>query len=151
MATYKAVMRQALEYASSVWSPIASSTSINKLQVMQNAALMIPVNRDKLIREKIEATQTIYGTLRTIKRKQINEIYAGMSQSRSKQLEDPRHDHTINDTDFTNIIVLNQTTTFYIPMVHVTGLGGGGNRHKCCILRIKLFTLKHRKYNWFGS
>ena len=32
-------MRPALEYASSVWSPIASSTSINKLQVMQNAAL----------------------------------------------------------------------------------------------------------------
>ena len=39
MATYKAVMRPALEYASSVWPPIASSTSINKLQVMQNAAL----------------------------------------------------------------------------------------------------------------
>ena len=39
MATYKAVMRPALEYASSVWSPIASSTSINKLQVMQNSAL----------------------------------------------------------------------------------------------------------------
>ena len=39
MATYKAVMRPALEYASSVWSPIASSTSINKLQFMQNAAL----------------------------------------------------------------------------------------------------------------
>ena len=31
MATYKAVMRPALEYASSEWSPIASSTSINKL------------------------------------------------------------------------------------------------------------------------
>ena len=39
MATYKAVIRPALEYASSVWSPIASSTSNNKLQVMQNAAL----------------------------------------------------------------------------------------------------------------
>ena len=39
MATYKAVMRPALVYASSVWSHIASSTSINKLQVMQNAAL----------------------------------------------------------------------------------------------------------------
>ena len=39
MATYNAVMRPALEYASSVWSPIASSTSINKLQVMQDAAL----------------------------------------------------------------------------------------------------------------
>ena len=35
MATYKAVMRQTLEYASSIWSPLASSTSINKLQVMQ--------------------------------------------------------------------------------------------------------------------
>ena len=39
MAPYKAVMRPALEYASSIWSPLASSTSINKLQVMQNAAL----------------------------------------------------------------------------------------------------------------
>ena len=39
MATYKAVMRPALGYTSSVWSPIASSTSINKLQVMQKTAL----------------------------------------------------------------------------------------------------------------
>ena len=39
MATYKAVMTPALEYASYVWSPIASPISINKLQVMQNAAL----------------------------------------------------------------------------------------------------------------
>ena len=39
MATYKAVMRLALEYASSIWSPLASSTSMNKLQVMQNTAL----------------------------------------------------------------------------------------------------------------
>ena len=32
-------MRPALEYASSIWSPLASSTSIDKLQVMHNAAL----------------------------------------------------------------------------------------------------------------
>ena len=32
-------MKPVLEYASSVWSPIASSISINKLQVMQIAAL----------------------------------------------------------------------------------------------------------------
>ena len=42
MATYKAVMRPALEYASSVWSPIASSTSINKLQVMQKQHWELP-------------------------------------------------------------------------------------------------------------
>ena len=47
LATYKAVMRPALEYASSVWSPIASSTSINKLQVMQNAALRLPQDAHK--------------------------------------------------------------------------------------------------------
>ena len=39
MATYKAVMRPALEYSSSIWSSLASTTSMNKLQVMQNAAL----------------------------------------------------------------------------------------------------------------
>ena len=39
MTTYKAVIRQALEYGSSIWSPLASSTSINKLQGMYNAAL----------------------------------------------------------------------------------------------------------------
>ena len=39
VATYKAVMRPTLEYASSIWSPMASPTSIKKLQVMQNATL----------------------------------------------------------------------------------------------------------------
>ena len=39
MATYKAVMRPALKYASSIWAPLASSTCIEKLQVKQNAAL----------------------------------------------------------------------------------------------------------------
>ena len=39
MVTYKAVMRPALEYSSSIWSPLAYSSSISKLQVMQNAAL----------------------------------------------------------------------------------------------------------------
>ena len=39
MTTYKAVMRPALEYTSSIWSPLASSISIKKRQVMQNAAL----------------------------------------------------------------------------------------------------------------
>ena len=38
MATYNAVMRLSLEYASTIWSPLAYLTSIYKLQVMQNAA-----------------------------------------------------------------------------------------------------------------
>ena len=38
IATYNAVMRPTLEYASTIWSALASSTSINKLQVIQDAA-----------------------------------------------------------------------------------------------------------------
>ena len=39
VATYKAAMRLTLEYASCIWSPLASPTSINKLQVMQTQPL----------------------------------------------------------------------------------------------------------------
>ena len=39
IATYKAAKRPALEYASSILSHLASSTIINKLQVMQYASL----------------------------------------------------------------------------------------------------------------
>ena len=39
MTVFKAFMGPGLEYASSIWSPLASSTSNNKLKVMQNAAL----------------------------------------------------------------------------------------------------------------
>ena len=35
----KTLMSPALECASSIWSPLASSTSMNKLHVMQNATL----------------------------------------------------------------------------------------------------------------
>ena len=39
LSTYKAVVRPHLEYASTVWSPNAAPTNINKLQIVQNAAL----------------------------------------------------------------------------------------------------------------
>ena len=41
LATYKAISRPLLEYASTIWSPIASTTSIQKLQTIQNTALRI--------------------------------------------------------------------------------------------------------------
>ena len=39
MTTYKEFMRPALDYATSIWSPLACSTIINKLQVMYNWTL----------------------------------------------------------------------------------------------------------------
>ena len=41
VATYKAITRPILEYASTIWSPIASTTGITKLQTIQNMALRI--------------------------------------------------------------------------------------------------------------
>ena len=38
-ATYKAITRPILEYVSTIWSPLASDTNINKLQITQNTAL----------------------------------------------------------------------------------------------------------------
>ena len=61
MATYKAIMRPAVEYASSIWSPLASSTSINKLQVMQNAALRTATGctQDTNIQHQHDETHTL--------------------------------------------------------------------------------------------
>ena len=61
MATYKAVMRPAREYASSIWSPLACSTSINKLQVLQNAALRTArgCTQDKNIQHLHDETLTL--------------------------------------------------------------------------------------------
>ena len=39
MATYEAAVRPAMEYAYSIWSPLAAWAGINKQQVMQDAAL----------------------------------------------------------------------------------------------------------------
>ena len=41
VATYKAITRPILEYVSTIWSPIASTTRITKLQTIQNMALRI--------------------------------------------------------------------------------------------------------------
>ena len=41
LATYKAITRPLLEHASTIWSPNASETNIDKLQIVQNTALRI--------------------------------------------------------------------------------------------------------------
>ena len=41
IATYKAITRPILEYVSTIWSPLASDTNINKLQITQNIVLRI--------------------------------------------------------------------------------------------------------------
>ena len=89
MAIYKAVMRPALEYASSVWSPIASSTSINKLQVMQNAALRTAIGctQDTNIQHLHDETLTL----------PIHEhlqLHASQYKQNTQHPSHPLHKHT---------------------------------------------------------
>ena len=91
MATYKVVMRPALEYASSVWSPIASSTSINKLQVMQNAALRTATgctqhtNIQHLHDETLTLTLPIHEHL---------QLHASQYKQKTQHPSHPLHKHT---------------------------------------------------------
>ena len=89
MATYKAVMIPALEYASSVWSHIASSTSINKLQVMQNAALRTATGctQDTNIQHLHDETLTL-----TIH--EHLQLYASQYKQKTQHPSDPLHKHT---------------------------------------------------------
>ena len=89
MATYKAVMRPSLEYASSVWSPIASSTSINKLQVMQNAALRTATGctQDTNI-------QHLYDETLTLPIHEHLQLHASQYKQKTQHPSHPLHKHT---------------------------------------------------------
>ena len=112
MATYKAVMRPALEYASSVWSPIASSTSINKLQVMQNAALRTATGctQDTNIQHLHDETLT----LPIHKHLQLN---ASQYKQKTQYPSHPVHKHTtyFNTPRLKNTIFNNSCYTINIP------------------------------------
>ena len=90
MATYKAVMRPALQYDSSIWSPVASSTSINKLQVMQNAALRTATRyiQDTHIQHMHDDTLIL----------PIHEhlqLHVSQYKQKTQNLSHPLHKHTI--------------------------------------------------------
>ena len=89
MATYKAVMRPALEYASSVWSPIASSTSINKLQVMQNAALRTAIG----CTQKTQ-TYNICMTKHSLPIHEHLQFHASQYKQKTQHPSHPLHKHT---------------------------------------------------------
>ena len=100
MATYIAVIKPALEYASFIWSPLASSTSINKLQVMQNAVLRTATGctQDTNIQHPHDETLILH----------ISE-HLQLHGSQYKQKNNIHHKHTtyfntprLKNTDFNN-------------------------------------------------
>ena len=89
MSTYKAVMRPALEYASSMWSPLASSTSINKLQVMHNAAWELPqgCTQDTNIKH-------MHGETLILPIHEYLRLHASQCRQRTQHPSHPLHRHT---------------------------------------------------------
>ena len=103
MVTYKSVMRRALEYASSIWSPLSSSTSINKLQVMQNAALRIATGCTPDTNMQHLHDETLILSIH----KHL-QLYASQYKQKTQHPSHPLHKHTIHF----NTPRLKQTTIF---------------------------------------
>ena len=69
-ATYKVIMRSALEYASYIWSPLAFSTSINKKQIHADCSIEnCHTNMQHLHDETLPYTSTYSSTPHNTKRK----------------------------------------------------------------------------------
>ena len=89
MATYKVDMKSILEYASSLWSPLASSANINKLQVMINEALRTAIRctQDTNIQHMHDETLTL----------SIHEhlqLHASQYKQKTQHQSHPLHKHT---------------------------------------------------------
>ena len=89
MTTYKAVMRPVLEYASSICSPLAYSTSINKLHVIQNTALRTATGciQDTHIQHPHDKT-------RTLPIHEHLQFHASQFKQKTQHPTHPLHKHT---------------------------------------------------------
>ena len=77
-------MRPPLEYASSIWSPLASSTSINKLQVMQNAGCTTQDTN----------TQHMHDETLTLSIHDHLQLHASQYKQKTQHPSHPLHKHT---------------------------------------------------------
>ena len=112
MATCKAVMRLTLEYASSIWSPMASPTSINKLQVMQNAALTLRgctgITHDTNI-------QYLHDETNILPIQKHLQLHTSQVRQKTQYPSHPLHRYTIHNTSQR----LKKSTTFNkLPIYH---------------------------------
>ena len=89
MDTCKAVMRPAQEYASSIWSPLASSTSLNKLQVRQNTALRIAPGRTQDTN-----IQHLYDETLILPIHNHLQLHASQYKQKTQHPSHPLHKHT---------------------------------------------------------
>ena len=145
MATYKAVMRPALEYVSSIWSSLASSTTINKLQVMQNTSLRTATGctQDTNIQHLHDET---------LIHEQLH-LHASQNKQKTHHPSHPIHKHTtyFNTPRLKKTLSLTMVTTqqtfpqthrlvyvececFVMQMLYVCVLCASCGSSQCCVL-----------------
>ena len=107
-------MRPSLEYASSIWLPLASSTSINKLQVMQNAALRTATGctHDTNI-------QHLHDETLILPIKEHLQLHASHTRQKTQHPSHPLHTCTTNPTRPSR---LKNPTTFHNSHTYTTNI-----------------------------
>ena len=120
MANYKSVMRPAPEYASYIWSPLVSLTNINKLQVMQNAALRTATGctQDTNI-------QHLHDEALILPIHEYLHVHASQYKQKTHHPSHPLHKHTtyFNTPRFQNTTIFNNSRyTTNIPTVTTTDI-----------------------------
>ena len=110
--TYKAVMRPVLEYTFSIWSLLASSTSINKLQVIQNTALRTAPGR-----KQDTTIHHIHDETLTLPIHEHLQLHASQYKQKTQHPSHPLHKHTtyFNTSRLKNTIVNNGRYITNIP------------------------------------
>ena len=93
LATYKAITRPILEYVSAIWSPIASDTNINKLQITQNTALRIATGCTTYTN-----TQHLHDKTHILPIKEHLQQHASQTRQKSQHPTHPLHHNTTNNT-----------------------------------------------------
>ena len=95
MATYKAVIKPTLDYASSIWSLMAFLTSINRLQVMQNAALIVCTgctHNTNILVQHLHHETSIHPIQKHL------QLHASQVRQKAQYLSHPQYRYTTHNT-----------------------------------------------------
>ena len=103
IATYKAITRPILEYASTIWSPLASYTNINKLQITQKNALRIATGctTDTNTQHLHDETHTLLPITRVTDKTKITTPTTSHHITTQQTTPRRKNQTTYNNTDYT--------------------------------------------------
>src|ERR1700730_2431747 len=151
VATYSAITRPILEYASTVWSPIISNTSMQKLKTVQNTALRVATGctADTNINHIHQETKVLplkdHCNLHTSNLKQKA---ASSNHPLNKLMDQPKPARNMKESLFSQIkissIHQNQTTLMTLKSIKILKVNHSVavTNHKCTIPENKILEMQ---------